>query len=98
MDQTEHIDIERLKLGDEHEFTLLIDLHAEKVYNLLLGLIRNDKDAQDLTQEVFTAVFLTISQFKGEAYLLGFIVFLSINTRNMFAIALGKNVSVFFFP
>lgn len=79
MDQTEHIDIERLKSGDEHAFTLLIDLHAEKVYNLLFGLIRNEKDAQDLTQEVFTTVYLTISQFKGEAKLSTWIYRISVN-------------------
>ena len=79
MSQLEHIDIERLKSGDPHEFSLLIDLHAEKVYNLLRGLLRNETEAEDLTQEVFTTVFLTISQFKGDAKLSTWIYRISVN-------------------
>lgn len=79
MSQLEHIDIERLKRGDHHEFSLLIDLHAEKVYNLLRGLLRNEMEAEDLTQEVFTTVFLTISQFKGDAKLSTWIYRISVN-------------------
>ena len=54
MSETKHIDIERLKKGDNKEFSLLIDLHAEKVFNLLRGLLRNETEAEDLTQYVFT--------------------------------------------
>jgi RNA polymerase sigma factor (sigma-70 family) len=79
MSQLEHIDIERLKSGDHHEFSLLIDLHAEKVYNMLRGLLRNENEAEDLTQEVFTTVFLTISQFKGDAKLSTWIYRISVN-------------------
>lgn len=79
MSQLEHIDIERLKSGDHHEFSLLIDLHAEKVYNMLCGLLRNENEAEDLTQEVFTTVFLTISQFKGDAKLSTWIYRISVN-------------------
>jgi len=79
MSQLEHIDIERLKRGDPHEFSLLIDLHAEKVYNLLRRLLRDETEAEDLTQEVFTTVFLTISQFKGEAKLSTWIYRITVN-------------------
>jgi RNA polymerase sigma-70 factor (ECF subfamily) len=79
MSQLEHIDIERLKRGDPHEFSLLIDLHAEKVYNLLRRLLRDETEAEDLTQEVFTTVFLTISQFKGDAKLSTWIYRITVN-------------------
>ena len=79
MSQLEHIDIERLKRGDHHEFSVLIDLHAEKVYNLLRGLLRNETEAEDLTQEVFTTVYLTISQFKGDAKLSTWIYRITVN-------------------
>ena len=79
MSETKHIDIERLKKGDNKEFSFLIDLHAEKVFNLLRGLLRNETEAEDLTQEVFTTVFLTISQFKGESKLSTWIYRISVN-------------------
>jgi RNA polymerase sigma factor (sigma-70 family) len=79
MSPLEHIDIERLKKGDHHEFSLLIEMHAEKVYNLLRGLLRNETEAEDLTQEVFTTVYLTISQFKGDSKLSTWIYRISVN-------------------
>jgi RNA polymerase sigma factor (sigma-70 family) len=59
--------IELLKRGDERTFAQLIDRYAERVLKLAGTFFYNLEDAEDVTQEVFTAVFLTISQFRGQA-------------------------------
>ncbi len=69
MDKPELIDIELLKQGDEYMFRKLVDVYATKVYNLFWLLLRHEKDAEDLTQEVFTSVFLYIGQFEGKSTL-----------------------------
>ncbi len=56
-----------LKKGDNDSFQLLVELYQDKVYNTCLGFVRNESDADDLTQEVFIEVFLKINTFRGKA-------------------------------
>ena len=37
------------------------------VYNTVLGIVQNNTEAEDITQEVFIKVFENISSFKGES-------------------------------
>lgn len=46
-----------------------MDQFRDKVYNTALGLVRNEEDAQDVSQEVFLSIFQSIGQFRGEAKL-----------------------------
>jgi RNA polymerase sigma-70 factor (ECF subfamily) len=84
MHTIESIDIELLKQGNQKEFTLLVDVFANKIYHFLFLSIGNQKDAEDLTQEVFTAVFLNINGFKNEAKLSTWIYKIAINKYKEF--------------
>jgi len=59
--------IERLKLGDRDAFKTLIDLHGDRVYNTVLGILQNTDDASDTAQEVFIEIFRSIGNFRGDA-------------------------------
>ena len=59
--------IEQLKKGDEAAFKLIVDQWKDMVYNTALGIVQNETEAEDLTQEVFIKVFENISSFKGES-------------------------------
>jgi RNA polymerase sigma-70 factor (ECF subfamily) len=72
-------DIESLKNGDDRAFRQLIDLFSTKVYNLCLGILQDQQDAEDTTQEIFTTVFLSMGQFKGESKLSTWIYRISVN-------------------
>jgi RNA polymerase sigma-70 factor (ECF subfamily) len=76
---TEIPDIEALKKGDERAFRQLIEQFSEKVYNLCLGILHDHHDAEDATQEIFTTVYLSVSQFKGESKLSTWIYRVSVN-------------------
>lgn len=65
MSQTELI--EALQQGDEQAFKKLIDECQDMVYNTALGIIQNEDEADEITQEVFIKVFQSISSFKGNA-------------------------------
>lgn len=62
-------DIEALQNGSQKAFSLLTSNYSAKVYNLSFSILQNQEDAEDVTQEVFTTVFLSISQFKGDSKL-----------------------------
>ncbi len=66
---TEHELIQNLREGDEAAFKYLVDNYQDKVYNTALGLLQNDKDAEDVAQEVFIQVFRSIKNFKEESKL-----------------------------
>lgn len=72
-------EIEALKKGSQSAFNLLVSVFSQKVYNLVLGILQNEQDAEDVTQEIFTTVFLSIDQFKGDSKLSTWIYRVSVN-------------------
>ena len=61
--------IERLKAGNSDAFKTLVDTFKNKVYHSALGILQNEEDAQDTTQEVFIAIHSSIKNFKGDSSL-----------------------------
>lgn len=68
MNQSEAL-ISKLKQGDQSGFTAVLDLYQDMVYNTAIGIVQNPDDADDITQEVFVQVYLSINTFKGESKL-----------------------------
>ncbi len=56
-----------LQQGDEPAFKQLVDEYQDMVYNTALGIVQQEDDADDITQEVFIQVFRSISSFKGDS-------------------------------
>lgn len=71
--------ISQLKNGDRTAFRELVELFKDKVYNTSLGILQNTSDAEDITQEVFIEVFLSIADFKGNSALNTWIYRIAIN-------------------
>ena len=67
MNQTELV--VQLQQGDETAFKKLVDDYQVMVYNTALGIVQNEDDADDITQEVFIQVFRSVSSFKGDSKL-----------------------------
>ncbi len=61
--------IDRLKNGDESAFKELVTSWQDMVYNTSLGIVQNESEAEDVTQEVFIKAFESIKGFKGESKL-----------------------------
>lgn len=76
---TDFEEIEALKKGDNRAFQLLLDQFSEKVFNLSVGILQNQEDAEDITQEIFTTVYLSISKFKGDSKLSTWIYRIAVN-------------------
>jgi RNA polymerase sigma-70 factor, ECF subfamily len=56
--------IEKSKKGEEDAFSELVKLNQSKIFQMLLGMIKDEKVAQDLTQEAFISAFRHIDSFK----------------------------------
>ncbi|MCW3089200.1 MAG: polymerase subunit sigma-70 [Ferruginibacter sp.] len=68
MNQSEELVI-KLQQGDQSGFTAVVELYKDMVYNTAVGIVQNADDADDITQEVFVQVYLSINTFKGESKL-----------------------------
>ena len=63
----EHELIEQLKQGEEAAFKTIVTQWQDMVYNTILGLVQNETEAEDLTQDVFVKVYEAVRSFKGES-------------------------------
>lgn len=66
MDQSGEL-VNKLTQGDESVFTAVVNEYQEMVYNTAIGIVQNAEDADDITQEVFVQVHLSVKSFKGNS-------------------------------
>ena len=53
--------------GEVEAMSWLYDKYRRRVFNLCLRMLRDQADAEDLTQDVFVQLFRKISTFRGES-------------------------------
>ncbi len=71
---------ERIRGGSEPHFNLIYDRYFQRIYNFIYLRVRNHADAEELTQETFTAVFRSIDGYSGRSTPLGWIYGIAKNT------------------
>ncbi len=59
--------IEQVKQGDLLSFRLLVDKYKTMAYNIAIQIVRNNEDAEEVTQDAFLKAYQSISSFKGES-------------------------------
>ncbi len=75
--------LRRLQARDEQAFRELIDEHRDRVFNITFRMLGNRAEAEDVSQEVFIAVFKTIDTFRGDSKLSTWLYRVAINhTKN----------------
>jgi len=59
--------IRQAQRGEANAFELLYRLHSSRVFALCLRMLKNNAEAEDLTQETFLSVFRAIGTFRGHS-------------------------------
>lgn len=59
--------IARLQQKSETAFNHLVADWKDRIYNTALGIVQNETDADDITQEVFLAAWRMLDRFQGNA-------------------------------
>lgn len=72
--------VEKAKRGDKAAFEQLVKLYSKYVYTTAFFMMRDTHDAEDISQEVFVKVYLSISNFRGLSSFKTWIRKLTINT------------------
>ncbi|MBN1119923.1 MAG: sigma-70 family RNA polymerase sigma factor [Anaerolineae bacterium] len=63
----EQIDLDRLRSGDKAAFAQVVELYADRLYNLALKVSGDPFEAEDILQEAFISAYKNISRFEGRS-------------------------------
>ena len=61
--------IARLKQGDKSVYTEVVEHWQHMIYNTALSIVQHEADAEDISQDVFIALFEKIQDFREESTL-----------------------------
>lgn len=61
--QSEYLLIEKSMQGDRQAYSEIIDCFSRRVHSIAYQVVRNIDDAQDIAQEVFIKVYLSIKDY-----------------------------------
>ena len=78
-DTTEAELVRLLQEGNETTFREFMDRYAPRIYRLAYGILRNRDDAEDIAQEVFAKVYLSINKFEARSSLYSWVSRIAIN-------------------
>lgn len=67
MDETNERLIKNAQQGDEHAFGLLVKHYYQRVFNVVLGIVRDQEDAKEITQQTWVKVWKKLDTFRGDA-------------------------------
>jgi len=68
MDEDDDLEyINRIVGGDTSGFAHLVDKYQSRAYTLALRIVKNEEDAQEVSQDSFVKAFKSLTKFKQEA-------------------------------
>lgn len=89
--------ITRLKKGERTAFKELVESLQDQVFNTAIGFVHNEKDAEDVAQEVFIEVYNSINDFQEDSALTTWVYRIAINkSLNLLRYKKRKKRSWFF--
>ncbi len=59
--------IRRIQNGDTECFGHIVEHYSKPVFLLICGIVRNQEDAEELTQDVFLKIYRTLKNFQGNS-------------------------------
>ena len=64
----------------KENFADIVSARQQMVYNTALGIVQNEEDAEDVTQEVFVKIYEGLNKFRGESSISTWIYRITITT------------------
>jgi RNA polymerase sigma-70 factor (ECF subfamily) len=75
--------VKLLKAGDKEAFEKILEKYTEKVFHLSMRITRNQQDAEDVLQDVFTTIFAKINSFQERSAFSSWLFRITVNTAYM---------------
>lgn len=61
------------------DFDEIFESYFQRVYNKILGMVKNPEDAEDIAQEVFVSVYKNLKKFRNESGVYTWVYRIAIN-------------------
>ncbi|RUA06921.1 MAG: RNA polymerase sigma factor [Fusobacteria bacterium] len=61
------------------DFDEIFDTYFSRIYNKILGMVKNKEDAEDIAQEVFLTVYKSLKKFRNESGIYTWVYRIAIN-------------------
>lgn len=71
--------IRRVQARDELAFRDLVERYQSKVFSIIYGILRNRNDAEDIAQQVFAKIYISIGSFDSRSSLLTWVHRIAVN-------------------
>ncbi len=65
---------QRIKQGDSQALSLIFERYGRLIYGLALKILKNSQEAEDLTQDVFVALWRNASRYPDCRYFLRYLI------------------------
>ena len=72
--------LESIANGDQASFKKLYYLFCNNVYNIALSYTKNEEQAEEIVQDVFTKIYQNADKFKGNSTISTWIYRITVNT------------------
>lgn len=72
--------IEAFQKGDQTVFEVLVSRYEDRLFNTVLGLVRNQHEAEDVFQDVLLKLYKKLKDFRGESKFFTWLYRVSVNT------------------
>jgi RNA polymerase sigma-70 factor (ECF subfamily) len=59
--------VQRCLAGDERAYRALVEQYQRRIYTIAFGILRNQEDAMDVTQDAFVKVHRNLEKFQGSS-------------------------------
>lgn len=80
MAETDEEIISRVLSGNPDDFALLVDRYKDKVFAMVIGIVKNKELAQEVAQDVFVKTYISLKKFRKESTFSTWIYRISYNT------------------
>ena len=71
--------VQRAQAGDESAFREIVERYQAKVFSIIHGIVRQRNDVEDIAQQVFAKVYLSIRSFDFRSSLITWIYKITVN-------------------
>ncbi|MEJ2593742.1 MAG: sigma-70 family RNA polymerase sigma factor [bacterium] len=80
MNETDDNIIARVLEGDRQAYAQLVDRYKDRVFSLIMGIVRQKETAEELALDVFVKVFKSLKKFRREASFSSWLYRIAYNT------------------
>ena len=78
-DKKEINELENFAKGDDNAFGQLVNRYKERIYLVVLRIVKNNEDAKDLAQEAFVKAYINRQSFRAESGFFTWIYRIAVN-------------------